>query len=83
MPQKGTFSEWLLWTVLCYVLLSPFLPETSEKIFSQLNTNVISYESIDSFNGLVAGTKLNDPEPIFVRLDKEKVLEEINKGEEK
>ncbi len=65
------------------VLLSPFLPETSEKIFSQLNTNVISYESIDSFNGLVAGTKLNDPEPIFVRLDKEKVLEEINKGEEK
>ena len=52
------------------VLLHPFLPETSEKIFAQLNTDVTSYDSIDKFGGLKVGSALNDPEPLFARIEK-------------
>ena len=52
------------------VLLSPFLPETSEKIFSQLNTNLTSYESIQEFGQLKVGESLNNPEPLFKRIEK-------------
>ena len=52
------------------VLLSPFLPETSEKIFSQVNTNLTSYESIQEFGQLKVGETLNNPEPLFKRIEK-------------
>ena len=52
------------------VLLSPFLPETSEKIFSQINTNLKSYESIQEFGQLKVGESLNNPEPLFKRIEK-------------
>ena len=52
------------------VLLHSFLPETSEKIFEELNTDVVSYDSINEFGGLKLGSKLNDPEPLFIRIDK-------------
>ena len=52
------------------VLLKPFLPETSDKIFKQLNTENKGYDSIDNFDGLDADIKLNDPEPLFARIDK-------------
>ena len=51
------------------VLLEPFMPTTSMKIFSQLNTDVVSYESVKSFGGLKLGTILNNPEPLFNRID--------------
>ena len=54
------------------VLLRPFLTETSEKIFAQLNTNITSFDSIDQFGALEVGKKLNDPEPLFARIEKEK-----------
>lgn len=60
------------------VLLQPFLPETSIEIFRQLNTENCSLDSLKDFNGLDVGTKLNEPLPLFVRIDKEKKLEEIN-----
>jgi len=59
------------------ILLHPFLPDTADKIFSQLNTDNKSIESID-FKGLDDGIKLNNPEPLFVRIDKDKKLEELN-----
>ena len=59
------------------VLLNPFLTDTSDKIFNQLNTDIRDYDSIFSFGKLESCKELNDPEPLFVRLDKEKVLEEI------
>ena len=52
------------------VLLSPFLPETSDKIFKQLNTQNNSYDSINDYKGLDYDIKLNDPEPLFIRIDK-------------
>ena len=54
------------------VLLQPFLPETADKIFKQLNTENNSFESINEFNGLDTDIKLNNPEPLFVRIDKNK-----------
>ena len=54
------------------VLLQPFLPETADKIFKQLNTENNSFDSIKEFNGLDTDIKLNNPEPLFVRIDKNK-----------
>lgn len=53
------------------VLLKPFLPDTADEIFRQLNTNETSYESIDSFGKLKVQDKLNDPKPLFIRIEKE------------
>ena len=54
------------------VLLQPFLPETADKIFKQLNTENNSFDSINEFNGLDTDIKLNNPEPLFIRIDKNK-----------
>ena len=43
---------------------------TSEEIFKQLNTKNNGYDSIDNFDGLDSDIKLNDPSPLFVRIDK-------------
>ena len=61
------------------VLLHSFLPETSEKIYSQLNTDKIDFDSIKEFGGLESGKELNNPEPLFARIDKDKFLEELQK----
>ena len=54
------------------VLLQSFLPATSEEIFRQLNTNETTFESINEFGKLKLGDTLNDPKPLFVRIEKEK-----------
>ena len=59
------------------VLLHSYLPETSEKIFEQLNTNLTDLDSIKEFGALEVGKELNDPTPLFARIDKEKFLEEL------
>ena len=59
------------------VLLSPFMPETSEKIFAQLNTDVKDYESLETFGALKTGNKVTAPTPLFNRIDAEKMLAEI------
>ena len=60
------------------VLLQAFLPDTSKEIFRQLNTENIYYDSLNDFNGFDSGIKLNTPQPIFQRIDKEKFLSEHN-----
>jgi methionyl-tRNA synthetase len=54
------------------VLLQPFMPETSEKMFKQLNTNITSLDSLTSFDGLKIGDKVSNAEPLFMRIDKTK-----------
>ena len=54
---------------VCAVYLQAFLPETSEKIFAQINTNIKDYESTKEFGKFVSGTKLNKPEILFARID--------------
>ncbi len=59
------------------VLLSPFMPETAEKIFEQLNTDVKSYESLENFGGLKVGTKVGTATPLFGRIDANEMFEKI------
>ena len=59
------------------VELTPFMPETAEKIFAQINTDIKSYESIQQFGAYPTGVKMNQPEPLFNRIDSEKMLAEI------
>ena len=54
------------------VLLQPYLPNTAKEIFRQLNTELTSYDSIDEFGALELGKVLNDPEPLFKRIEIEK-----------
>ncbi len=51
------------------VLLRPFMPETSEKIFYQINTNLKNFDTINEFGKYISGTKVNDPEVLFKRIE--------------
>ena len=53
------------------VLLHSFLPSTADEIFRQLNTTETSYESINEFGKLKLGDSLNDPKPLFIRIEKD------------
>ncbi len=67
------------------VLLSPFIPDSAKKMVEQIGTDVTSYESLQSFGGIVAGTQVAKPEPLFSRIDeteKKKELEEFHKQQE-
>lgn len=60
-------------------LIAPFLPETSGKINEQLNINRTDLESLNSFDGTAAGTKVKRGEAIFPRLDVKEILAEVEK----
>ena len=59
------------------VLLTPFMPDTAKAIFAQMNCDIDTYDSLDSFGKLKAGTKLSEATPLFVRVDAEKMFQEI------
>ena len=59
------------------VLLSPFLPETSEKILAQINTDIKDYDSLSAFGALKAGTVVGKAEPLFARIDAKEMFEKI------
>ena len=59
------------------VLLSPFMPETAEKIFAQMNCDIKDYDSLETFGSTKAGVTVNKAEALFARIDAEKMLEEI------
>ena len=54
---------------ICTILLSPYIPTTSENIFEQLNTNETSYDSINEFGKLEINNKLNEPKILFARIE--------------
>lgn len=62
------------------VLIEPFMPETSQKIFAQLGCAEAeqTLQSIATF-GAFGTDKVNQPKPLFARLDSKKLLEEIEK----
>lgn len=64
------------------ILLSPFMPETSDKIMEQLNCDNKDYDTLDSFGTLKPGVKVNKAVPLFNRLDSEKLLAEIHAKQE-
>ena len=54
------------------VLLQAFMPETSKKIFKQLNTDLISFDTISEFGQYQTGTKIGESEVLFMRIDTKK-----------
>ena len=58
-------------------LLGPFLPETAEKIFRQLNVEPTGWDTLGKFGYLPAGHVVGAPEILFARIDKEKKMKEI------
>ncbi|MEG2353770.1 MAG: methionine--tRNA ligase [Clostridium sp.] len=61
------------------VLVSAFLPRTSERINEQLNVSLTTWNSLASFDGTQAGEKVNKVGVIFPRIDVDKKLEELGK----
>ena len=60
-------------------LLQPFMPETSEKILKQLNTEARKFYDLERYGIYPSGNKVVEkPEILFARLDAEKVMEEVN-----
>ena len=54
---------------ICTILLSPYIPTTTENIFEQLNTNETGYDSINEFGKLEINNKLNEPKILFARIE--------------
>ena len=62
---------------LCYdlaVLLSPFMPKSSDKIFEFLNVEPGKLDDLGNQN-VAAGSKIKKPEPLFPKLDDGKIDE--------
>lgn len=78
LPRLGTVLYNLLEAIrYIAVLLSPFMPETSEKIFAQMNCDIKDYDSLENFGALKSGEKVGKAEALFARIDAEKMLAEI------
>jgi methionyl-tRNA synthetase len=60
------------------VLLLPFIPDTAVEIQRQINATKTDWNSIKSFDGIIAGSKVNEAKPMFARIDEVKKLAEIN-----
>ena len=59
-------------------LLESFMPETTEKILTQLNAEKRSYEELDQFGLYVSGNQVTDqPQILFQRLDVKEVMEKV------
>ena len=59
-------------------LLESFMPETTEKILSQLNAAKRSYEELDHFGLYPSGSKVTEkPEILFARLDVKEIIEKV------
>jgi len=80
--QKGrldTILYNLLETIrIAATLLAPFLPDTSAKIFRQLNVAPSDWDSLSAFGALSAGHVVGGSEVLFARLDPVKKIEEVN-----
>lgn len=54
------------------VLLQAFMPDTSESIFKQINTDKKDFNTLDKFGYYESGTKLGQAEVLFMRIDTKK-----------
>ncbi len=58
-------------------LLSPFMPETAKKIAAEINTDILSAESVTTFGHLPVGTRVGEAKPLFARIDAEAKIAEL------
>ena len=59
------------------VLVSPFMPETAKAIQGQIGAQLDTYESLESFGGMIDGNSVGTATPLFQRIDAEKMLADI------
>ncbi len=57
-------------------LISPFMPETGEEIASQLGYTDLTFDSLN-WGVLNSGTRVGEATPLFVRIDMDKKMEEL------
>ena len=70
LPRLKTVLYNLIESIrICAVYLQPFLPSTAEKIFELIATDKKDYASTKEFGGYEYGTKLNEPQILFNRID--------------
>ena len=60
------------------ILITPFMPETAEKVFSLINTDRKEYDSVLTWGNYEAKQVSSDPKPLFQRIDTAKQLDEIH-----
>jgi len=59
-------------------LLEPYMPETTERILSQLNVGKKDYDELSVFGLYPSGTKVTDkPQILFKRLDVKETMEKV------
>ena len=59
-------------------LLAPFMPDTAEKIASQLNTSLRAFDTLGEFGQYPSGNKVTeDPEILFARLDEKEIMKKV------
>ena len=58
-------------------MLLPFMPDTSKKIFLQINADKIDWESIQTFGSTISGTTVGTATPLFCRIDEVLKMAEI------
>lgn len=64
--------------VIGATLLEPFMPETAQKILTQLNAPKRKVNDLVRFGGYKSGTKVTEqPEILFARLDLEEVMAKV------
>ncbi len=60
-------------------LLKSFLPETADRILTQLNTGMREYDDLDKFGLYKNGNKVTEkPEILFARLDAKEIMPKID-----
>ncbi|MBQ9085081.1 MAG: methionine--tRNA ligase [Clostridia bacterium] len=78
LPRLATVIYNLLEVIrIGAVLLVPYIPSTSERIFAQLGTSVTELKSAYSFGSLESGKPLGEASTLFARIDEKKFLEEM------
>ncbi|MEE3378737.1 MAG: methionine--tRNA ligase [Lachnospiraceae bacterium] len=61
-------------------LLKAFMPETSEKILTEINAEEVAYDDLNTFGHYKSGNKVTeDPQILFQRLDLDAVMKEVEK----
>lgn len=77
-PRLATVLYNLLESIrFAAVLFASIMPETSEKIFSQLGTDIKSWDSIQSFGKIEPGKHVGEASILFGRIDPKLKAEEI------
>lgn len=85
-PRLATVMYNLLETIrICAVLLTPFMPESMEKVFSQIGAGaeLTTYASAAQWGALPKDASVTKGEALFPRIDMEKELQALEEMEAK